>query len=153
MRDWDWKHCQRHYGPRRWLLWPVIFVWSVWFSMHGRLSLIWLGRFNLVGLQILPTLHILHIPWTVPFLYILPILHSLHILHILPILHILHILHILPILHILHIHNILHIHHILLNQIPIVISFPKTYSIIGQWVVLVFVFVFVFVLVFVRVFS
>ena len=21
------KHCQRHYGPRRWLLWPVILVW------------------------------------------------------------------------------------------------------------------------------
>ena len=22
-----WKHCQRHYGPRGWLLWPVILVW------------------------------------------------------------------------------------------------------------------------------
>ena len=21
------KHCQRHYGPRHWLLWPVILVW------------------------------------------------------------------------------------------------------------------------------
>ena len=21
------KHCQRHYGPRRWLLWPLILVW------------------------------------------------------------------------------------------------------------------------------
>ena len=21
------KHCQRHYGPRCWLLWPVILVW------------------------------------------------------------------------------------------------------------------------------
>ena len=21
------KHCQRHYGPRRWLLWPVSLVW------------------------------------------------------------------------------------------------------------------------------
>ena len=21
------KHCQRHYGPRRWLLWPVVLVW------------------------------------------------------------------------------------------------------------------------------
>ena len=21
------KHCQRHYGPRRWLLWPVILMW------------------------------------------------------------------------------------------------------------------------------
>ena len=21
------KHCQRHYGPRRWLLWPVILIW------------------------------------------------------------------------------------------------------------------------------
>ena len=21
------EHCQRHYGPRRWLLWPVILVW------------------------------------------------------------------------------------------------------------------------------
>ena len=34
------KHCQRHYGPRRWLLWPVILVWYVWF-----------GRFGLVGLD------------------------------------------------------------------------------------------------------
>ena len=28
VQDW-WlkiKHCQRHYGPRRWLLWPVILV-------------------------------------------------------------------------------------------------------------------------------
>ena len=23
----SFKHCQRHYGPRRWLLWPVILVW------------------------------------------------------------------------------------------------------------------------------
>ena len=23
----DTKHCQRHYGPRRWLLWPVSLVW------------------------------------------------------------------------------------------------------------------------------
>ena len=23
----DKKHCQRHYGPRRWLLWPVNLVW------------------------------------------------------------------------------------------------------------------------------
>ena len=26
LKDID-KHCQRHYGPRRWLLWPVILVW------------------------------------------------------------------------------------------------------------------------------
>ena len=45
-----WKHCQRHYGPRRWLLWPVILVWKAWFSMLGRLHLIWFGRFGLVGL-------------------------------------------------------------------------------------------------------
>ena len=53
-----YKHCQRHYGPRSWLLWPVILVWKVWFSMLGRLSLIWFGlvwqilfdRFGLVGL-------------------------------------------------------------------------------------------------------
>ena len=33
--DWTWvcrldmqlKHCQRHYGPRHWLLWLVILVW------------------------------------------------------------------------------------------------------------------------------
>ena len=24
------KHCQRHYGPRRWLLWPVILADLVW---------------------------------------------------------------------------------------------------------------------------
>ena len=24
---WRRKHCQRHYGPRCWLLWPVILVW------------------------------------------------------------------------------------------------------------------------------
>ena len=34
------KHCQRHYRPRGWLLWPVILVC---FSMLGRLSLIWLA--------------------------------------------------------------------------------------------------------------
>ena len=49
------KHCQRHYGPRRWLLWPVILVWKVWFSMLDRLSLILLvgsvGRFGLVVLD------------------------------------------------------------------------------------------------------
>ena len=49
------KHCQRHYGPRRWLLWPVILVWKVWFSMLNRLSLILLvgsvGRFGLVVLD------------------------------------------------------------------------------------------------------
>ena len=44
------KHCQRHYGPRCWLLWPIILVWWVWFSMLDRLSLIWFGRFGLVGL-------------------------------------------------------------------------------------------------------
>ena len=41
------NHCQRHYGPRCWLLWPVILVW---FNMLGRLWLIWFGRFGLVGL-------------------------------------------------------------------------------------------------------
>jgi len=39
-----YKHCQRHYRPRRWLLWPVILVWWVWFSMLGRLCLICFGR-------------------------------------------------------------------------------------------------------------
>ena len=29
------KHCQRHYGPRRWLLWPVILVWKVWLGGFG----------------------------------------------------------------------------------------------------------------------
>ena len=52
---WIKKHCQRHYGPRRWLLWPVILVWKVWFSMLNRLSLILLvgsvGRFGLVVLD------------------------------------------------------------------------------------------------------
>ena len=51
----DKKHCQRHYWPRRWLLWPLILVWKVWFSMLNRLSLILLvgsvGRFGLVVLD------------------------------------------------------------------------------------------------------
>ena len=34
------KHCQRHYGPRRWLRWPVILVWQVQFSVLGRLHLV-----------------------------------------------------------------------------------------------------------------
>ena len=44
------KHCQRHYGPRCWLLWPVILVRSVRFSMLGSLSFIWFGRLGLAGL-------------------------------------------------------------------------------------------------------
>ena len=59
--------------------------------------------------------------------------HFLQVLHNLAILHIFHILHILQIVHILH---FLH------NQISFVISFPKTYHIIGLSVVLVFVIVF-----------
>ena len=58
------KHCQRHYGPRRWLLWPVILfrwvwlgrfglvglVWYVWFGRFGLVGLVWFGMFGLVGL-------------------------------------------------------------------------------------------------------
>ena len=43
------KHCQRHYWPRGWLLWPVIFglvglvqyAWQVWFGKFGWVGLDW----------------------------------------------------------------------------------------------------------------
>ena len=37
------KHCQRHYGPRCWLLWPVILglVGLVQYAWYAKLDLVW----------------------------------------------------------------------------------------------------------------
>ena len=59
------KHCQKHYGARRWLLWQVLHI-----------------------------LHFLHILHNLHILHILHILHNLSIMHILHILHIVHVLQI-----------------------------------------------------------